>query len=77
MTNLVSLAELAGFPPQVPLMTDTIHTLGWVLLVSLVAGPGLALAGSVLRDVLAKASAPKGGASARRRSAQLCSSSAA
>ena len=74
MLNLVSMAGLAGIPPQVPLMTDTIHTFGWLLVVSLVVGSGLTLAGSVVRDAMSRVST--GGPKARRNSSELCSSCA-
>jgi hypothetical protein len=75
MTNLVSLVELSGLPPHLPLLADTIHTLGWSLLVALVVGPALALAGSVIRDALSGASAAEG-ESPVGRPACLCSTRA-
>jgi hypothetical protein len=76
MTNLVSLVELAGFPPWIPLMTDTIHTLGWLLLVALVTVPALALAGSAIREALSKPSSATG-RPPQRPAARLCPSGAA
>jgi hypothetical protein len=72
MMNLVSLVELAGFPPRVPLMTETIHTFGWLLVVALVAVPGLVLASSVLREALVGASSSKGDSRRRRSPTRLC-----
>src|SRR5262249_747495 len=39
-----------ALPPSLPLVTNTIHTLGMLLLVAIVALPGLTLFSSVLRD---------------------------
>jgi hypothetical protein len=72
MMNLASLVELAGFPPRVPLMTETVHTFGWLLVVALVAVPALALAGSVLREALARASSSQGDSPRRRSATRLC-----
>jgi hypothetical protein len=74
MLNLGSFTALPGLPPELPLVTDTIHTFGWLLVVSLVAGPAIALAGSVLREALSRASG--GGRSGRCETTRLCPSGA-
>lgn len=66
MLNALSLSAL---PPSVPLVSDTVHVVGWALLVGLVALPALALMANALREATARANRPGG----RRRAMRLCS----
>lgn len=72
MMEFFGLGELAlnALPPTLPLMTDTIHRLGLLLLVGLVAVPAIALVASVWRE--ARARGGSDGEAGKRSTGRLC-----
>ena len=57
-------------PPALPLVTNTVHTLGLLLLIAIVGLPGLTLVSSVWRD--SRKSRGAGGGTAKRAAPRLC-----
>jgi hypothetical protein len=71
--EFAGLGELAwsALPPTLPLMTDTIHRLGLLLLTGLVAIPAAALVASAWQE--ARARRRSGGSATERTGGRLCS----
>ena len=64
----MTAVPISGLPPAMPLVTDVVHVLGWVLLVLLVTLPTVAVAADGLREAARRARErlPRGGGCVER-----------